>query len=165
LYLRERDTQPGWDEGMGKEEGSATEAEGESERKGVERFSISVEPELVREFDSLLEKLGQNRSKAIQQAMRLFLSEHYWAEGEGECAGAVVVVYDHSARLAEEELTDLQHDFRDAINSVLHIHVDERNCLEIIAVRGRIGRVKGLIESLEKGKGVKQIKHTIVSIK
>ncbi|MEN3035576.1 MAG: nickel-responsive transcriptional regulator NikR [Candidatus Methanosuratincola sp.] len=148
---------------MEKEEGTGTEVE--AEKKGVERFSVSVEPELVREFDTLLDRLGQNRSKAIQQAMRLFLSEHYWAEDEGECAGAVVVVYDHSARLAEEELTDLQHNFRDAINSVLHIHVDDRNCLEIIAVRGRIGRVKGLIESLEKGKGVKQIKHTIVSIR
>ncbi len=148
---------------MGK--GVDAEPESEAERKGVERFSISVEPELVREFDGVVERLGQNRSKAIQQAMRLFLSEHYWAEAEGECAGAVVVVYDHSVRLAEDELTDLQHGFRDAINSVLHIHVDDRNCLEIIAVRGGIERVKGLIEALEKGKGVKQIKHTIVSIK
>lgn len=149
--------------GMEKEEGAETEAE----KRGVERFSISVEPELVREFDDLVGKLGQNRSKAIQQAMRLFLSEHYWAEGEGEsgCAGAVVVVYDHSARFAEDEMTALQHNFRDAINSVLHIHVDDRNCLEIIAVRGKIGRVKGLIESLERVKGVKQIKHTIVSIR
>jgi len=141
------------------------DAEPEVERKGVERFSISVEPELVREFDRVVERLGQNRSKAIQQAMRLFLSEHYWTEAEGGCAGAVVVVYDHSVRLAEDELTDLQHRFRDAINSVLHIHVDDKNCLEIIAVRGRIERVKDLIEALENGKGVKQIKHTIVSIR
>lgn len=134
------------------------------EKKGVERFSISVEPELVREFDSIVERLNLNRSKAIQQAMRLFLSEHHWSKIEGESAGAIVVVYDHSIRLAEEELTDLQHGFREVINSVLHIHIDERNCLEIIAVRGEVGKVKELTEALERSKGVKEIKHTIVTV-
>ncbi|MBC7120275.1 MAG: nickel-responsive transcriptional regulator NikR [Candidatus Methanosuratus sp.] len=141
---------------MGKEE--------RENRKGVERFSISVEPDLVREFDSVVERLGEKRSKALQHAMRLFLSEHYWTEIEGECTGAVVIVYDHSTRMVEEGITDLQHGFRDVINSTLHIHVDERDCLEIVAVRGRIRRVKELIEGLEKGKGVKQVKHTIVFI-
>ncbi|MEM2124812.1 MAG: nickel-responsive transcriptional regulator NikR [Candidatus Methanosuratincola sp.] len=134
------------------------------EKKCVERFSISVEPDLVREFDSIVERLNLNRSKAIQQAMRLFLSEHYWSKIEGESAGAIVVVYDHGIRLAEEELTDLQHGFREVINSVLHIHIDERNCLEIIAVRGEAVKVKELTEALERSKGVKQIKHTIVTI-
>lgn len=134
------------------------------EKKGVERFSISVEPDLVSEFDSIVERLKLNRSKAIQQAMRLFLSEHYWSEIEGESAGAIVVVFDHSIRLAEDELTELQHSFREVINSVLHIHIDERNCLEIIAVRGEAGKVKELTEALEKSKGVKQIRHTIVAI-
>ncbi|MDH7555876.1 MAG: nickel-responsive transcriptional regulator NikR [Candidatus Methanosuratincola sp.] len=134
------------------------------EKKGVERFSISVEPDLVSEFDSIVERLKLNRSKAIQQAMRLFLSEHYWSEIKGESAGAIVVVFDHSIRLAEDELTELQHSFREVINSVLHIHIDERNCLEIIAVRGKAGKVKELTEALEKSKGVKQIRYTIVAI-
>ena len=135
-----------------------------STRSGVERFSISAPPELIKEFDSTVESLGQDRSKAIQQAMRLFLSEHNWAKGEGKCAGAVVLIYDHEVHDAEEELTDLQHHYRDVINSGLHIHIDERTCLEIIAVNGRIGAVKELIDRLATCKGVMQLKHTIIGI-
>jgi CopG family nickel-responsive transcriptional regulator len=135
-----------------------------STRSGVERFSISAPPDLIREFDSTVENLGQDRSKAIQQAMRLFLSEHNWAQGEGNCAGAIVLIYNHEVHDAEEELTDLQHHYRNAINSCLHIHIDDRTCLEIIAVNGIIATVKELIDKLTASKGVKQLKHTIIGI-
>lgn len=136
------------------------------ERSGVERFSVSAPPELLREFDEMLERLGQDRSKAIQQAMRLFLSEHRWVEGpsSGECAGAILIIYDHEVHEAEEELTDLQHDCREVINSTLHLHIDKRNCLEIIAVRGRVSGVKDLIDRLSSCRGVKQLKHTVVGV-
>ena len=133
-------------------------------KSGVERFSISAPPELIKEFDSRVESLSQDRSKAIQHAMRLFLSEHNWVQGEGGCAGAIVLIYDHEVHDAEEELTDLQHHYRDVINSGLHIHIDERNCLEIVAIKGNISIVKDLIDKLEGCKGVKQLKHTIIGI-
>ena len=137
-----------------------------SEKTGVERFSVSAPPELVREFDEMINKLGQDRSKAIQQAMRLFLSEHKWVEGpgSGECTGAIVLIYDHGVHEAEEELTDLQHGYRQVINSTLHLHIDERNCLEIIAVRGSVSNVKVLIDRLAACRGVKQLKHTVVGV-
>jgi CopG family nickel-responsive transcriptional regulator len=136
------------------------------DRSGAERFSVSAPPELVREFDDMLKRLGQDRSKAIQQAMRLFLSEHKWVEGPatGECAGAILLIYDHEVHEAEEELTDIQHHSRGVINSTLHIHIDERNCLEIIAVRGRVSGVKDLIDGLSSCRGVKQLKHTVVGV-
>jgi CopG family nickel-responsive transcriptional regulator len=135
-----------------------------SKRSGVERFSVSAPPELVREFDETINKLGQDRSKAIQQAMRLFLSEHKWVGGSGECTGAIVLIYDHEVHEAEEELTDLQHGYREVINSTLHLHIDDRNCLEIIAVRGRVPNVKVLIDRLAACRGVKQLKYTVVEV-
>ncbi|HPC27138.1 MAG TPA: nickel-responsive transcriptional regulator NikR [Candidatus Methanomethylicus sp.] len=133
-------------------------------KTGVERFSISAPPELVKEFDGTIGSLNQDRSKAIQQAMRLFLSEHNWARGSGECAGAIVLIYDHDVHEVGEELTDIQHHSRSVINSVLHIHIDEKNCLEIIAVRGGVDKLKTLIGSLTACRGVKALKHTIIGI-
>ncbi len=134
------------------------------QKTGVERFSISAPRDLIENFDRMVSKLGQDRSKAIQQAMRLFLSEYRWAEEAGPCAGAVVIIYNHEVHEAEEELTDLQHHFREVINSTLHLHIDDNNCLEIIAVRGDIPRVRNLIEKLSVCKGIRQIKHTVVGI-
>ena len=132
--------------------------------KGVERFSVSAPADLLKEFDDVIGRLGQDRSKAVQQAMRLFITERRWVGKEGDCAGAIIVTYDHEIHEAEEELTDLQHQFRQVINSALHIHIDERNCLEIIAVRGRISSIKDLIDRLASCRGVKQLKHTVVGV-
>lgn len=133
-------------------------------KKGVKRFSISAPPELLDEFDGLIKKLGQDRSKAIQQSMRLFLSEHTWKEGASDCAGALVLVYDHEVHEAEESITDLQHDFREVINSTLHVHIDDRNCLEILALKGKVDRVKELINRISTCRGVKQIRHTVLEL-
>ncbi|MCX8182180.1 MAG: nickel-responsive transcriptional regulator NikR [Candidatus Methanomethyliaceae archaeon] len=133
-------------------------------KTGVRRFSVSVPPELLEDFDTLIKKLGQDRSKAIQQSMRLFISEHTWREEASECAGAVVLVYDHDVHEAEESLTDLQHEFREVINSTLHVHIDEKDCLEILALRGRVEKVKELINKISACRGVKQLRHTMVEL-
>lgn len=133
-------------------------------KKKVKRFSVSVPPDLLEDFDTITKKLGQDRSKAIQQSMRLFLSEHAWKEGMSECAGALVLVYDHDVHEAEENLTDLQHKFRDIINSSLHVHIDEKNCLEILALRGKVEKVRELINKISACRGVKQIRHTVLEL-
>ena len=133
-------------------------------KAGVQRFSVSAPPDLLVEFDGVIGRLGQDRSKAIQQAMRLFLSEHKWMSREGECAGAIVVTYDHEVHEAEEEITDLQHQFRGVVNSALHLHIDESNCLQMIAIRGQTEGVSQLINRLSACKGVKQVRFTVLSI-
>lgn len=133
-------------------------------KTGVERFSVSAPPALLEDFDGVIARMGQDRSKAIQQAMRLFLSEHRWMGSEGECAGAVVVTYDHGVHEAEEEITDLQHQYRGVVNSALHLHIDESNCLQMIAVRGPAGGVRELIGRLSACRGVKQVRFTVLGI-
>jgi CopG family nickel-responsive transcriptional regulator len=133
-------------------------------KSGVERFSVSAPPELLEDFDGVIGRLGQDRSKAIQQAMRLFLSEHRWMSMEGECAGAIIVTYDHGVHESEEEITDLQHQFRGVVNSALHLHIDESNCLQMIAIRGSAEVVNRLIGRLSACKGVKQVRFTVLSI-
>lgn len=128
---------------------------------GVKRFSVSVPIELFHEFDELIRKIDQDRSKAIQQAMRLYISEYAWKEGALEGGGAIVIVYDHEG---SEELTDIQHDFRDVINSSLHMHLDEHNCLEILAIRGNIEKIKGLIDKIKTCSKVKQIRYAVLEL-
>ncbi|MCK4582550.1 hypothetical protein KAU18_04475, partial [Candidatus Bathyarchaeota archaeon] len=71
---------------------------------GVSRFSVSVDPGLLEEFDRTIEGLGYNRSMAVQVAMRGFLSDHKWAEGEGEpgAHGAEPRAQENALQRAEE---------------------------------------------------------------
>ena len=129
---------------------------------GVSRFSVSVDPELLEEFDRTIEGLGYNRSTAVQVAMRGFLSDHKWAEGEGEVAGAITLVYDHHVGGLVEELNLLQHEHLGIISSSTHVHMDHDTCLEILAVKGPASHIKSLAGSLAVIRGVKQIKLSIL---
>ena len=127
--------------------------------EAVCRFSVSAPQSLVEEFDSVIKKMGYDRSKAIQAAMRSFLSDYKWMhEVSGTVAGGLVAIYDHDVRGLEENLTDVQHRYHDIISLTTHIHLDERHCLEIIPVKGDARLVKRLSEDIMTKRGVKQSK-------
>ncbi|MBD3171635.1 nickel-responsive transcriptional regulator NikR [Candidatus Bathyarchaeota archaeon] len=125
---------------------------------GVSRISVSIDPDLLTEFDELVKRIGYNRSSAVQLAMRGFLTEHKWKDLEGVLAGVITMIYDHHTGGIMEELTHLQHDYTDIISSSTHIHLDHHNCLEILAVKGKASQIKKLANSLEVTRGLKQIR-------
>lgn len=126
---------------------------------GAVRFSVTVPEDLMKEFNETVSRMGyRKRSKAVQDAIRMFLSEYRWVKGEGLCVGAILVVFNHEIKGSEEELTDLQHSYGRLVNSSLHIHLSRENCLEIIAVRGDADEVRSLSEKLRTVKGVEVVK-------
>jgi CopG family nickel-responsive transcriptional regulator len=97
--------------------------------------------------------------------MRNFITEYTWKSEKGKLgAGAVLLTYDHRFHRVQEALTDVQHHYRDAINSTTHIHLDEHRCLEIISVKGRLERIQIMAKDLMKTKGVSQLKLSTVSL-
>lgn len=131
---------------------------------GVTRFSVSVPPTLLKEFDDVIKIIGYDRSKAIQQAMRNFLNEYKWKYDEkGLAVGAIVLIYDHEVRGLEEGLTDIQHHYKDLIQSSIHIHLDEKNCLLQVVVKGEVLNIQRFAKELMNKRGVKQIKLVTLS--
>lgn len=121
------------------------------------RFSVSLDEELVHQFDAhIAANHFPTRSKAVGDLIRASLVESEWNTGE-EIAGALVLVYDHHRRDLLKRLTDVQHDYHDAIVSTQHIHLDHDNCLEIIAVRGKPTDVETLRRHLQAIKGLKHV--------
>jgi CopG family nickel-responsive transcriptional regulator len=91
--------------------------------------------------------------------VRSFLTEFEWmGEESGEITGSVNVLYYLDKPGLIEDVVEIQHSFRNAIASSLHVHLEENKCLEIIAVRGSAKDVKGLAQALIARKGVKQVK-------
>jgi len=134
-------------------------------RRGVSRFSVSAPSDLVEEFNATIRRMKFDRSKAVQTAMRSFLSEWKWTrETKGIMTGGIVIVYDHEVRGVEEALTDIQHHNQTIISSTMHIHLDDRNCLEMIAVRGELKAVQNLAQELVRQRGVKQTKLALVAL-
>lgn len=127
--------------------------------KGVKRFSVSVSPKLLEDFDKMIREMGYKRSKAIQLAMKNFLTEYKWtSEEENVEVGALIMIYNHETRGLEEALTEIQHEYRTVISSSTHIHLNHQNCLEILAVKGKVKATQSLAKKLMRERGVKQLK-------
>ena len=74
-----------------------------------------------------------------------------------------MMVYDHDVKGLEDELIEAQHHHRNVINSVLHVHLSDKECLEAVAVNGEAEDIRKLAQELATRKGVKQVRSTIVS--
>ena len=132
----------------------------------IVRIGVTFPPDLLKDFDEITSKMGyESRSKAIQDAVRLFVSDRKWIKEENTIqTGVILMVYDHDAKGLESELTETQHEHSSIITSTLHIHVSERDCLEAIAVKGKASEIHHLSDELTTRRGVKILKTTIVTV-
>ncbi len=122
----------------------------------IVRFGVSMEKKLLEDFDRLISRKGYtNRSEAMRDLIRNHLVEEEWQTQEEEMIGVITLVYDHHTRGLSDVLTDLQHHFHDLVISTMHIHMDEDNCLEILAVKGMGNKIKAITDKLISIRGVK----------
>jgi CopG family nickel-responsive transcriptional regulator len=107
----------------------------------------------------------EDRSRALQAAMRNFIAEYTWTtERDKVGVGVILFTYSHEPHGLQEILTNIQHQYRDVVNSTTHIHLDESRCLEVVSVKGKTGRVQELARKLTKTRGVTQLKLSVVDV-
>jgi len=137
-----------------------------SQKMKVTRFSVSLPPPLMKKLDETWRSMRyEDRSKAIHDAVRSFISEFEWMKKEtGRIVGAILVLYYLDKRNLLDEMTRIQHHFKNVISSTTHIHLEENECLEMIAVRGSAKEVRDLAQALMAKKGVKQVKVAALAI-
>lgn len=132
----------------------------------ITRISMTFPQDLLKDFDEIIANMGYtSRSKAIQDAVRSFVSEHKWLQDEeGEFAGVLMMLYDHEVKGLEHTLTHIQHEYAHLICSSMHVHLTERDCLEAIAVKGEASEIRRLQDHLSTKRGVKIVKLMIIPV-
>ena len=123
---------------------------------------MSLPKKLLNEFDKVLTDRGYNsRSKGIRDALKDYIVRYQWMKDmEGDRVGIIAVIYDHHYSGVMEDITDIQHKFRDYINATMHLHMSEKNCLEVIIVKGDANEIRNLTEKIMSLKGVEHVKLT-----
>lgn len=131
----------------------------------IVRVGVTFPPELLKDLDEISKKMGyESRSKTIQDAVSSFITDQRLIHHQkGKKAGVLVMVYDHDVKGLEDDLIESQHHHREIINSVLHVHLSDKECLEAVAVKGEAEDIRKLAQELATRKGVKQVRSTIVS--
>ena len=131
------------------------------------RISMSLDSKLLEDFDEVLHDRGyQSRSKGIRDALKDYLLRYQWMnEMEGDRIGIIAVIYDHHSIGVMEDLTNVQHEYSQHINAVMHVHMTETQCLEVIVVKGDVKYIRELTEKIMSLRGVEHVKLTSTGIK
>jgi CopG family nickel-responsive transcriptional regulator len=131
----------------------------------VVRFSVSVEPELLRDFDHYCElRKYPTRSEAVRHLIREKLTQEAWQADEQAVTATLTLVYDHHRSQLVSRLLELQHDHVEQVISTLHVHLDAHRCLEVIVLRGRARQLRKMADQLQTLKGVYQGHLVVASV-
>jgi CopG family nickel-responsive transcriptional regulator len=132
----------------------------------MERFTISLDTSLARQFDGLIAARGyRNRSEAVRDLIRGALEgERQRAEPAGWCVANLSYVYNHHERELAERITALQHDHHDLTVAAMHSHLDHENCLESVFLRGPAAAVRRFAEVLIAERGVRHGKLNMIAL-
>ena len=123
----------------------------------ITRFGVSIEPELLKKFDRIIKKRGYySRSEAIRDIIRENILKVDTSDPNSEAIGTLTMMYDHHEGTLTNKLLDMQHDHHNEILSTTHIHIDHHNCLEVLILKGKTGKIQKLAD---KSKALKGIKH------
>ncbi len=119
------------------------------------RFGVSLTEDLLEKFDEEIEEeMYSNRSEAIRDLIRDFLAEEKMKDPNAEVIGALTIIYNHEKSGISCEITDLQHEELPHVISSMHVHLDEHNCMETIALKGKAKNVQETANKLISTKGV-----------
>lgn len=131
----------------------------------LERVGVSLDKDLLGQFDKLIEGMGYgNRSEAIRDLIRDRLSAEQLEKPSSDAVAGIFLVYDHHSTALTNKLLHLQHDHVLDIVASTHIHLDHHNCLEIIIVKGMVKKIQALADKMGSLKGVKLSKTNMISI-
>lgn len=131
----------------------------------LKRFGVSMDEALLQSFDELIKQKGyQNRSEAVRDLVRQALVQKTWEDDEQLVAGSILIFYDHHRKDMMQELTKIQHEIHDSVLATTHFHIDHHNCLEIIVIKGKAGKLREISDQIISLKGVKYGKFTVSPI-
>ncbi len=133
---------------------------------GIIRFGVSLEKALLKEFDKMLCRKGyESRSEALRALIRKELIESALEVENTNVFGTLTIVYDHDVSNVIEKLVNIQHRYYGHILSTIHVHLDKKNCLEVLVISGKAKEVQAIADRVKSIKGVKHGKLVMMTKK
>ncbi|MFQ5819892.1 MAG: nickel-responsive transcriptional regulator NikR [Candidatus Heimdallarchaeota archaeon] len=127
-------------------------------------ISISMPDLLLNKIQSHIESHGYTgRSELIRDAVRDLLTEFELTKSDQTpVVATITVIYDHVQPGIDEKLTRLRHEYNDLITTNIHLHIQQKFCLEIFIAEGTQPRIVALIGRIRATRGVLSVKHVTV---
>lgn len=127
-------------------------------------ISISMSPLLLQKLEAHIKTHGYTgRSELIRDAVRDLLTEFELAKSDQTpVVATITVIYDHVQPGIDEKLIRLRHEYNDLITTNIHLHIQQKYCLEIFVAEGTQPRIVTLLGRIRATRGVLSVKHVTV---
>jgi len=122
----------------------------------MERITITIDADLLSFVDERCAAKGYaSRSEAIRDLLRNAAGAADRAPPPGPSVATLSYVYDHETRDLARRLTNRQHDHHELSVATMHVHLDQRECLEVTVLRGDGGDLRSFADSVTSQRGVR----------
>jgi CopG family nickel-responsive transcriptional regulator len=123
----------------------------------MQRITITIDDDLLETLDGLMARRGYtSRSEALRDLCRESISrEKIASTSETTCIATLSYVYDHETRELSRRLANAQHHRHNLTVAAMHVHLDHDSCLEVTVLRGTVGDVRALSDTLTTQRGVR----------
>jgi CopG family nickel-responsive transcriptional regulator len=132
----------------------------------MERFTISLDDKLAREFDAwIAARRYANRSEAVRDLLRAELERSsQQADGPADCVANLSYVYHRNELDVAQRLTSLHHDHHDLLIASMQVPLDHEFRLETLTLRGKALAVQRFADLLCAQRGVRHGKLNLISV-
>lgn len=120
-------------------------------------ISVSLSEKLLEEIDDLKEELGfSGRSEVIRTSTRMLIADNHEKKAlQGDLDSILILIHDQKA---EDQVTEIKHDFEDIINTQVHTHLKEDKCMEIFIMEGDAQRMNTLWKLFQANRKMDYVK-------
>ena len=119
------------------------------------RFGISIPHDLLERFDGgLAATPNGNRSEAIRELIREHLTRQDWGGGKGELTATLSLVVESGALETQRRIMEARRELGKFLVSSLQVHLNEREELQVLVLRGPSEQLRPYVERLSGSKGI-----------
>ena len=121
----------------------------------VSRISVSIQPSLLEELDSMVADRGYaSRSAAVSDMVNAQLVEYKRKLGNKVMVGSITLHYDRTVPGLLKHIAELQFAHIDEVISSLHVQLSKNQVMEVMLVQGRANRLQKIADELATRRGV-----------
>jgi len=121
----------------------------------VSRISVSIQPSLLEELDSMVVGRGfASRSAAVGDMVNAQLVEYKRKLGSDVMVGSITLHYDRTVPGLQAQIAELQFRHIDEVISSLHVQLSKNQVMEVILVQGRANHLQEIADELVTRRGV-----------
>ncbi|MCQ6253921.1 CopG family ribbon-helix-helix protein [Methanocaldococcus sp.] len=126
----------------------------------MERITITIQKDLLKELDEITKELNKSRSEIIRESLENYVKKYEWLHRIESKAGDITVIF---PKKIYKQILDIEKKYKDVILVSLQVFVNDE-LLRIIVVKGHQERIIELTEKLKSLNNVKYAKLTTVGV-